>query len=77
VRPGVEVREGALPELIDNRLVANGGGGVLLAAAERADEILAWNSFGGATRGEAVRTPAAQTPPAAPRPPATRSRGRR
>jgi serine/threonine protein phosphatase PrpC len=76
-RPGVEVREGALPELIDNRLVANVGGGVLLATAERADEILAWNSFGGAARGQAVRTPTAQTPPAAPRPPATRSRGRR
>ncbi len=65
VRPGVEVREGAMPELIDNRLDGNGGGGVLLAAPERAAEVLAWNFFFGATRADAVRTPApppAQTP---------------
>ena len=75
-RPGVEVREGAQPVLIDNRLEANGGGGVLLAGPERADEILGWNSFSGAARAEAVRFPAAPSPPASTpqrRPP---SRGR-
>jgi serine/threonine protein phosphatase PrpC len=63
--PGVEVREEARPELIDNRLEANGGGGVLLATPERADEILGWNFFGGATRAEAVRFPTPPRPPAA------------
>ena len=74
-RPGVEVRDGARPELIDNRFDGNGGGGVLLATAERADEILAWNSFGGAARAEAVRTPAPPRPPAAPQPAPHRRRG--
>lgn len=70
-RPGVEVREGARPELIDNRIDGNGGGGVALPAPDRADEVFGWNSFAGATRADAVRTP---RPPAAP-PPATRRRG--
>lgn len=79
VRPGVEVREGALPELIDNRIDGNGGGGVLLAAPERAAEILAWNSFAGATGAAAVRTPAPQQPPPSPPRPAAprRARGQR
>ena len=76
VRPGVEVREGALPELIDNRLDGNGGGGVLLAAPERSAEILAWNSFAGATGAAAVRTPAPQQPPPAPPRPAAQRRAR-
>ena len=78
--PGVEVREGAQPELIDNRIAGNGGPGVLLSSSNRAEEILAWNSFGGAGPTVAVPTPPAQPPPrpqpAAPRrhPPA-RPRG--
>src|SRR6185295_6298667 len=76
VRPGVEVREGALPELIDNRIDGNGGGGVLLAAPERAAEILAWNSFAGATGAAAVRTPAPQQPPPSPPRPAAQRRPR-
>jgi PPM family protein phosphatase len=68
-RPGVEVREGAQPELIGNRIEGNGGGGVALPAADRADEVFAWNSFGAAGRAEAVRTappPRPATPQEAP-----------
>ena len=56
--PGVEVRAGAQAELIENRFLGNGGGGVLLASPERAEEIFAWNSFPGTNRAEAVRSPA-------------------
>ena len=56
--PGVEVRAGAQAELIENRFVGNGGGGVLLASPERAEEIFAWNSFPGMNRADAVRAPA-------------------
>jgi serine/threonine protein phosphatase PrpC len=56
--PGVEVRAGAQAELIENRFLGNGGGGVLLASPERAEEIFAWNSFPGTNRAEAVRAPA-------------------
>jgi hypothetical protein len=62
-RPGVEVRDTARPVLVENRLDGNGGGGVALLTPERADEILAWNSFGGATRGEAVRVASPQPAP--------------
>jgi hypothetical protein len=63
--------------LIENRIEGNGGGGVALPAPERAEEIFAWNSFGGAPRAEAVRvvaavpvgtTPASATPTPAPTP---------
>ena len=67
-RAGVVVRDAARPVLIENRLVANGGGGIALAAPERADEVFAWNSFAGAPRAEAVRVVApapASTPPPA------------
>jgi serine/threonine protein phosphatase PrpC len=60
--PGVEVRAGAQAELIENRFVGNGGGGVLLASPERAEEIFTWNSFPGLSRGDAVRAPAPQGP---------------
>jgi len=80
-RPGVEVRGTARPALIDNRIEGNAGGGVLLPAPGRADEVFAWNSFGAAGRAEAVRTPAPAAPPAAaPRPaqgPRRTARGRR
>jgi serine/threonine protein phosphatase PrpC len=60
--PGVEVRAGAQAELIENRFLGNGGGGVLLASPERAEEIFAWNSFPGMNRAEAVRAPAPVRP---------------
>ncbi len=74
-RPGVEVRAGAPAELIDNRVVGNGGG-VLLASPERGEEVLAWNSFPGLNRADAVRAPvpAAATPVA---PAATAATGRK
>jgi serine/threonine protein phosphatase PrpC len=80
--PGVEVREGAQPELIDNRIDGNGGPGVLLPSPNRADEIFAWNSFAGTVSAVAVPTPPAQPPPrpqpAAPqRHPPARQRGHR
>jgi serine/threonine protein phosphatase PrpC len=66
-RPGVEVRNGARPDLVENRFEGNGGGGVLLPAEDRTAEILAWNSFAG-SRADAVRTPGSPPPaqPAAP-----------
>lgn len=65
-RPGIEVRDGANAELIENRFVGNGAG-VLLPSPERGDEVFAWNSFPGLGRAEAVRAPAAApNPPAAP-----------
>jgi serine/threonine protein phosphatase PrpC len=80
-RPGVEVRDGARPELIENRIEANGGGGVTLPSADWADEYFAWNSFGGAGRADAVRvlaapSPAPVPPPAAPNRTPPRRRGR-
>jgi serine/threonine protein phosphatase PrpC len=69
LRPGVEVRDTARPVLAENRLDGNGGGGVALITPERADEVFAWNSFGGASRAEAVRAAApSPTPPATPPP---------
>ena len=63
--PGVEVRGAARPELVENRFLGNGAGGVLLPSAERGDELFAWNSFTPATRADAVRVappaPAAAT----------------
>lgn len=56
-RPGVEVREGTLPQLVDNRIEANGGGGVTLPGPERADEVFAWNLFVPAARADAIRYP--------------------
>jgi serine/threonine protein phosphatase PrpC len=76
-RPGIEARDASRPVLIENRIEGNGGGGVALPAPERAEEIFAWNSFGGAPRAEAVRvvaavpvgtTPASATPTPAPTP---------
>jgi hypothetical protein len=58
-RPGVEARDASRPVLIENRIEGNGGGGVTLPAPERAEEVFAWNSFGGAARAEAVRVAAA------------------
>lgn len=66
VRPGVEVRDQARPALIGNRIEGNGGGGVTTTAADSADEIFLWNSFGSTGRAQAVRavTPITpQTPP--------------
>jgi PPM family protein phosphatase len=63
MRPGVEVRDAARPVLVENRLDGNGGGGVALTTPERADEVFAWNSFGGASRAEAVRAAASSSAP--------------
>ncbi len=77
-RPGVEVRDGARPDLVENRFEGNGGGGVLLPNQDRAAEVYAWNSFGGAGRAEAVRAPAAQPPAqqAAPQPTPSHHKGK-
>jgi len=77
-RPGVEVRDAARPVIVENRLDGNGGGGVALTTPERADEVFAWNSFGGASRAEAVRAAAPSSaqqptlPPARPTRPGAR-----
>ncbi len=72
--PGVEVREGARPDLVENRFEGNGGGGVLLPSQDRAAEVFAWNSFAGAGRADAVRVTAA--PQQAPAQPAPRPGGK-
>jgi len=69
-RPGIEVHDAARPELVENRFVGNGGGGVLLPSAERQEEILAWNTFPGAGREAAVRVTAAAAVTAPVQPPA-------
>jgi serine/threonine protein phosphatase PrpC len=75
--PGVEVRDGARPDLVENRFEGNAGGGVLLPNPDRAAEVYSWNTFPGASRADAVRAPATQPqPPAAPQPAAPRRRGR-
>jgi serine/threonine protein phosphatase PrpC len=61
-RPGVEVRGAARPALIENRIEGNGGGGVTLPEPLRANEISAWNSFGGAGRGAVRVAPPPATP---------------
>jgi serine/threonine protein phosphatase PrpC len=68
LRPGVEVRDGARADLVENRFEGNGGGGVLLASPEHAAEAFAWNSFAGAGRADAVRVTAPQQQPGPPRP---------
>jgi len=77
-RPGVEVRDGARPDLVENRFEGNGGGGVLLPNQDRAAEVYAWNGFANAGRAEAVRAPVPQPQPQppAPQPAAPRRRGR-
>ncbi|HEV2853522.1 MAG TPA: protein phosphatase 2C domain-containing protein [Thermoanaerobaculia bacterium] len=62
-RAGVEVRDTARPSLIENRIEGNGGG-VMLPMPDRADEIFLWNSFGGASRAQAIRLAAPVTAPA-------------
>jgi len=77
-RPGVEVRDGARPDLVENRFEGNGGGGVLLPNQDRAAEVYAWNGFANAGRAEAVRAPVPQPQPQppAPQPAPARRRGR-
>ena len=77
-RPGVEVRDGARPDLIENRFEGNAGGGVLLPNADRAAEVYSWNTFPGAARADAVRAPAPQPQQQQPAPqPAKPRRGGR
>jgi serine/threonine protein phosphatase PrpC len=54
-RPGVEVRDQSRPSLIGNRIEGNAGGGVATTAADSADEVFLWNSFGSTSRAQAVR----------------------
>ena len=77
-RPGLEVHDAGRPELVENRFTGNAGGGVLLQAPERAEEIFAWNSFAGG-RAEVRVAASPAVPPAPARPPGSqpgRSRGR-
>jgi serine/threonine protein phosphatase PrpC len=66
--PGVEVREGAVPLLANNRFEGNGAAGVTLPGPERVDEVFRWNAFGTLPRDLAVRVVAAPAPPARPAP---------
>ena len=61
-RPGVEVRDQARPALIGNRIEGSAGAGVTMTATDQADEIFFWNSFGSASRAQAVRVVTPITP---------------
>ncbi len=61
-RPGVEVRGQARPALIGNRIEGNAGAGVTMTAADQADEVFFWNSFGSVGRAQAVHVSAPITP---------------
>jgi serine/threonine protein phosphatase PrpC len=65
--PGVEIREEARPQLIDNKFEGNGAAAVWVPAADRADEILGFNTFGNLPKDKAVRVsprPGPAVPPA-------------
>jgi serine/threonine protein phosphatase PrpC len=68
--PGVEIRDLAVPLMAGNRIEANGGPGIVLPSAGRAEELFRWNLFGALTREQAVRV--AAPPPTPPRPGAAR-----
>jgi hypothetical protein len=71
---GIEVRSVAAPLLAGNRIEGNGGAGVVLPGPERIEEVFRWNSFGAATREQAVRVAAgAGQAPAGAAPPRTGS----
>ena len=68
-RPGVEVRDQARPALIGNRIEGNAGGGITLPAPDQADEVFLWNSFGSASRAQAIRVSAPVNPQTSPQTP--------
>jgi serine/threonine protein phosphatase PrpC len=71
--PGVEIRDLAVPLMAGNRIEANGGPGIVLPSAGRAEELFRWNLFGALTREQAVRVALAPAaPPTPPRPGAAR-----
>jgi serine/threonine protein phosphatase PrpC len=83
--PGVEIRDSAQPQLIENRIEGNGAAAVWVPAADRAEEIYSFNTFGNVPRDQAVRvapkpgetpvpTPTPPAPARAPRPRARRGR---
>ncbi|HVR11644.1 MAG TPA: protein phosphatase 2C domain-containing protein [Thermoanaerobaculia bacterium] len=63
---GIEVRSAAAPLLAGNRIEGNGGAGVVLPGPERIEEVFRWNSFGAATREQAVRVAGGASPAPAP-----------
>lgn len=56
-RPGIEIRDTARPQIVQNRIEENAAAGVWVPAADRADEIFGFNTFGKLAKENAVRTP--------------------
>ena len=57
MRPGIEIRDMARPQLRENRIEENAAAGVWVPAADRVDEIFSFNTFGKLAKGKAVTTP--------------------
>jgi serine/threonine protein phosphatase PrpC len=72
-KPGIEIRDDARPSLIQNRIEGNGGPGILLATEANAEEYFLFNTFGGLSREQAIRTPESARPDATPATPPARS----
>jgi hypothetical protein len=73
LKPGIEIRDAARPSLIQNRIEDNGGPGILLATDANAEEYFLFNTFGGLSREQAIRTPESTRPDATPATPPARS----
>jgi hypothetical protein len=57
LRPGIEIRDTARPKLVQNEIKENAAAGVWVPAADRVDEVFAFNTFGQLAKEKAVRTP--------------------
>ncbi len=55
LRPGIEIRDMARPQVRENRIEDNAAGGVWVPAADRVDEIFGFNTFGQLAKDKAVR----------------------
>ena len=66
-RPGIEIRDMARPQIVQNRIEENAAAGVWVPTADRVDEIFGFNTFGKLPKEKAVRphppTPSPVAPP--------------
>ncbi|HKH44306.1 MAG TPA: protein phosphatase 2C domain-containing protein [Thermoanaerobaculia bacterium] len=57
LRPGIEIRDMARPQIVQNRIEENATAGIWVPAADRVDEIFGFNTFGKLPKEKAVTTP--------------------
>lgn len=63
LRPGLEIRDMARPQVRENRIEENAAGGIWVPSADRVDEVFSFNTFGKLAKDKAVRiVPPAQEP---------------